>query len=64
MATIAEMIEAAKRCCRKNIGPDSDENRRFYERLFGENWEAFVIKYDKNAGVLTVKLACCALSPV
>jgi hypothetical protein len=62
MATITEMIEAAKSCCRKSAS--SKDKHRSYEEMFGGKWEVFVIKKDKITGNFTGKLACCALSPV
>ena len=63
MATIAEKIAAAKKCCRESITRKADEARKFYDKFFNGNWKVFVVKKDETSGKLVGKTVCCADSP-
>jgi hypothetical protein len=64
MATIAEKIAAAKRCCRESISCKSEKSREFFNKMFDGSWNVFVIKRDDTTGELIGKKACCADCPV
>ena len=63
MATIAEKIAAAKRCCRENINRKAKDARQFYDEFFNGKWNVFVVKRDAATGKFTGKTVCCADCP-
>lgn len=63
MATIAEKIAEAKKCCRESISRNAEKTKEFYDRFFSGKWKAFVIKRDETTGNYIGKKVCCADSP-
>jgi hypothetical protein len=64
MATLAEKIAEAKKCCRETINRKVEETRQFYDKFFGGKWKEFVIKRDESTGKLIGKKVGCAGCPV
>ena len=55
MATIAEKIAEAKKCCREAVRRKVEDTRRFYDKFFSGNWKEFVVKKDETTGKLVGK---------
>lgn len=64
MATIAEKIAAAKKCCRESINRKAEKSREFFSKMFDGSWKVFVIKMDESTGEFIGKRVCCADCPV
>ncbi len=64
MLTLAEKIEAAKRCCLTAKEYIAERKRAFYDKFFNSDWEVFVVKRDEETGKYVGKVAACALCSV
>lgn len=59
MATLAEKIEEARKCCRESIYRKREDAREFLNKMFDGTWKEFVIKRDRTTGRFTGKKVCC-----
>ena len=61
MLSLAEKIEAAKRCCQTVKDYIAEKKGKLNERLFSSEGEVFVIKRDEKTGEYRGKFVCCEL---
>ncbi len=62
MMTLAEKIEAAKRCCSKAKDYILERKQAAFNRFLNGEWEVFVVKRDEKTGEFVGKTVCCASS--
>ena len=50
MLSLAEKIEASKKCCRKMRDYVLEKKNAAFDRLFNGDWDVFVVKRDEKTG--------------
>ncbi len=50
MLSLAEKIEASKKCCRKMKDYVLEKKNAAFDRLFNGDWDVFVVKRDERTG--------------
>lgn len=64
MGKETEKVGTLMKRYRKNKRRNAETNGEFYENLFANNWEVFIVRRDKLTGKLTWTTARSALAPI